>query len=118
LPKVRAAVEARIGRGETMIMGEIGLTPRAKKVVELSVDEARRLNHHYIGTEHILLGLVREGEGIAAEVLRGLGVELDRVRAQVIQVLSQGAEELVRQEGQFRLALPTRRRIDPGYARS
>jgi hypothetical protein len=88
LPQVRVAVEARIGRSETMIMGEIGLTQRAKKVVELSVDEARRLNHHYIGTEHVLLGLVREGEGIAAQVLRGLGVELDRVRAQVIAALS------------------------------
>src|SRR5215213_7403388 len=59
LPKVRSAVEFIIGRGETMVMGEIGLTPRAKKVIELAVDEARRLNHHYIGTEHLLLGLVR-----------------------------------------------------------
>src|SRR4051794_2875608 len=90
LPKVRAAVEFQIGRGETVIVGEIGLTPRAKKVVELSVDEARRLNHHYIGTEHLLLGLVGEGDSIAAEVLSSLGVELDKVRAQVIQVLSQG----------------------------
>ncbi|MGN6361799.1 MAG: ATP-dependent Clp protease ATP-binding subunit, partial [Thermomicrobiales bacterium] len=77
-----------IGRGETMIMGEIGLTPRAKKVIELAVDEARRLNHHYIGTEHLLLGLVREGEGIAAGVLESLGVSLEKLRAQVIQVLS------------------------------
>src|SRR3954454_22983137 len=90
LPKVRSAVEFIIGRGESVIMGEIGLTPRAKKVIELAVDEARRLNHHYIGTEHLLLGLVREGEGNAAEVLRGLGLELDKVRAHVIQVLSQG----------------------------
>src|SRR5262245_40062891 len=91
LPKVRSAVEFIIGRGETMVMGEIGLTPRAKKVIELAIDEARRLNHHYIGTEHLLLGLVREGEGIAAGVLASMGVSLDRVRAQVIHVLSQGS---------------------------
>src|SRR5687767_44621 len=89
LPKVRSAVEFIIGRGESMIMGEIGLTPRAKKVIELAVDEARRLNHHYIGTEHLLLGLVREGEGIAAGVLESLGVNLEKVRAQVMQVVSQ-----------------------------
>ena len=63
-----------------------GLTPRAKKVIELAVDEARRLNHHYIGTEHLLLGLVREGEGIAAGVLESLGVSLEKVRSQVIHV--------------------------------
>ncbi|MBI2941917.1 MAG: ATP-dependent Clp protease ATP-binding subunit, partial [Chloroflexi bacterium] len=89
LNKVRSAVEFIIGRGDRMVMGEIGLTPRAKKVIELAVDEARRLNHHYIGTEHLLLGLVREGEGIAAGVLESLGVSLDKVRAQVIHVLSQ-----------------------------
>src|SRR5690349_3046809 len=89
LPKVRSAVEFIIGRGETMVMGEIGLTPRAKKVIELAVDEARRLNHHYIGTEHLLLGLVREGEGIAAGVLESLGVNLERVRSETIRVLSQ-----------------------------
>src|SRR5829696_8210020 len=89
LPKVRSAVEFIIGRGEPMVMGEIGLTPRAKKVIELAVDEARRLNHHYIGTEHLLLGLVREGEGIAAGVLESLGVNLEKVRAQVMQVVSQ-----------------------------
>ncbi|HUE75942.1 MAG TPA: ATP-dependent Clp protease ATP-binding subunit [Chloroflexota bacterium] len=91
LNKVRSAVEFIIGRGDRMVMGEIGLTPRAKKVIELAVDEARRLNHQYIGTEHLLLGLVREGEGIAAGVLESLGVSLDRVRAQVIHVLSQSA---------------------------
>lgn len=88
LPKVRSAVEFIIGKGEQMVMGEIGLTPRAKKVIELAVDEARRLNHSYIGTEHLLLGLVREGEGIAAGVLESLGVSLDKVRAQVMQVVS------------------------------
>ena len=87
--KVRSAVEFIIGRGDRAVLGEIGLTPRAKKVIELSVDEARRLNHHYIGTEHLLLGLVREGEGIAAGVLESLGVNLERVRAETTRVLSQ-----------------------------
>jgi ATP-dependent Clp protease ATP-binding subunit ClpC len=89
LNKVRSAVEFIIGRGDRIVLGEIGLTPRAKKVIELAVDEARRLNHHYIGTEHLLLGLVREGEGIAAGVLESLGVNLEKVRSQTIQVLSQ-----------------------------
>ncbi|HEV2238278.1 MAG TPA: Clp protease N-terminal domain-containing protein, partial [Ktedonobacterales bacterium] len=89
LTKVRSAVEFIIGRGDRIVLGEIGLTPRAKKVIELAVDEARRLNHHYIGTEHLLLGLVREGEGIAAGVLESLGVNLEKVRTQTIQVLSQ-----------------------------
>src|SRR5437762_612183 len=91
LNKVRRAVEFIIGRGDRTVAGDIGLTPRAKKVIELSVDEARRLNHHYIGTEHLLLGLVREGEGIAAGVLESLGVSLDKVRSQVIYVLNQSA---------------------------
>lgn len=89
LDKVRSAVEFIVGRGDRVVLGEVGLTPRAKKVIELAVDEARRLNHHYIGTEHLLLGLVREGEGIAAGVLRSLGVNLEKVRTQTIQVLSQ-----------------------------
>ncbi|MCO5215014.1 MAG: ATP-dependent Clp protease ATP-binding subunit [Thermomicrobiales bacterium] len=89
LSKVRSAVEFIIGRGDSMVTSELGLTPRAKKVLELAIDEARRLNHHYIGTEHLLLGLVREGEGIAAGVLESLGVNLERVRTQVMQVVSQ-----------------------------
>jgi ATP-dependent Clp protease ATP-binding subunit ClpC len=89
LNKVRSAVEFIIGRGDRTVTGEIGLTPRAKKVIELAVDEARRLGHHYIGTEHLLLGLVREGEGIAAGVLESLGVSLDKVRAEVTRILSQ-----------------------------
>src|SRR6266516_2106722 len=93
LTKVRSAVEFIIGRGERQVMGEIGLTPRAKKVIELAVDEARRLGHHYIGTEHLLLGLVREGEGIAAGVLESLGVSLDKVRAEVTRILSQGVAQ-------------------------
>ncbi len=89
LNKVRSAVEFIIGRGDRAVVGEIGLTPRAKKVIELAVDEARRLNHHYIGTEHVLLGLVREGEGIAAGVLESLGVNLEKVRAETTRILSQ-----------------------------
>jgi ATP-dependent Clp protease ATP-binding subunit ClpC len=89
LNKVRSAVEFIIGRGDRTVTGDIGLTPRAKKVIELSVDEARRLNHHYLGREHLPLGLVREGEGIAAGVLESLGVSLDKVRSQVIYVLNQ-----------------------------
>ena len=91
LSKVRSAVEFIIGRGDRAVLGEIGLTPRAKKVIELAVDEARRLNHHYIGTEHLLLGLVREGEGIAAGVLESLGVNLERVRAETTRILSQSS---------------------------
>ena len=89
LGKVRSAVEFIIGKGERNTPGEIGLTPRAKKVIELAVDEARRLNHHYIGTEHILIGLMREGEGVAAGVLESLGVSLDKVRAETSRILSQ-----------------------------
>jgi ATP-dependent Clp protease ATP-binding subunit ClpC len=92
LNKVRSAVEFIIGRGDRIVLGEIGLTPRAKKVIELAVDEARRLNHHYIGTEHLLLGLVREGEGIAAGVLESLGVNLEKVRSTTIQILAQKTE--------------------------
>ncbi|MDP3062412.1 MAG: ATP-dependent Clp protease ATP-binding subunit, partial [Chloroflexota bacterium] len=91
LAKVRSAVEFIIGRGERPIQGEIGLTPRAKKVIELAVDEARRMSHAYIGTEHLLIGLLREGEGVAAGVLESLGVTLDRVRAETQRVLSQSA---------------------------
>ena len=90
LNKVRSAVEFIIGRGDRLVLGEIGLTPRAKKVIELAVDEARRLNHHYIGTEHLLLGLVREGEGVAAKVLNNLGVELEKVREAVEFIIGRG----------------------------
>src|SRR5579859_3619624 len=98
LSKVRTAVEFIIGRGDRPVVGEVGLTPRAKRVIELAIDEARRLGHNYIGTEHLLLGLVREGEGIAAGVLESLGVSLDKVRSQVIYVLNQSAA--YSQEGQ------------------
>ena len=99
LNKVRSAVEFIIGRGERMVVGDINLTPRAKRVIELAVEEARRLGHNYIGTEHLLLGLVREGEGIAAGVLESLGVNLDKVRAQVVQVVSHGAMETQQRAG-------------------
>jgi len=90
LSKVRSAVEYIIGRGEKASTGEIGLTPRAKRVIELAIDEARRLSHNYIGTEHILLGLLHEGEGIAAGVLESFGISLDQVRAETTRVISQG----------------------------
>ena len=99
LNKVRNAVEFIIGRGERMVVGDISLTPRAKRVIELSIEEARRLGHNYIGTEHLLLGLVREGEGIAAGVLESLGVNLEKVRAQVVQLVSQNPTERGRGEG-------------------
>jgi ATP-dependent Clp protease ATP-binding subunit ClpC len=88
LQKVRDAVEFIIGRGDRIVLGQIGLTPRAKKVIELAVDEARRMNHHYIGTEHLLLGLLREGEGIGAGVLESLGVRLEIARRETVAVLS------------------------------
>ena len=91
LNKVRSAVEFIIGRGERPAQGEIGLTPRAKKVVELAVDEARRMNHTYIGTEHLLIGLLREGEGVASGVLESLGVTLDKVRSETQRILSQSS---------------------------
>ena len=93
LPKVRSAVEFIIGRGERASTGEIGLTPRAKKVIELAVDEARRLNHNYIGTEHLLIGLMREGEGVPAGVLESLGVTLDKIRAETSRILSQNVQQ-------------------------
>ena len=92
LNKVRSAVEFIIGRGDRPAQGEIGLTPRAKKVVELAVDEARRMNHTYIGTEHLLIGLLREGEGVAAGVLESLGVSLDKVRSETHRILSQSSQ--------------------------
>lgn len=88
LQQIRKAIEFIIGRGDRDAPGEVGLTPRAKHAIELAVDEARRLNHHYVGTEHMLLGLLR-GEGIAAGVLENLGVKLEKARAEILQVLAQ-----------------------------
>jgi ATP-dependent Clp protease ATP-binding subunit ClpC len=87
LQTVRNAVEFIIGRGDRVVPGEIGLTPRAKKVIELAIDEARRMNHHYIGTEHLLLGLIREGEGVAVGVLESLGLKLEQVRKETLKML-------------------------------
>ena len=92
LQRAHDSVEFIIGRGDRIVLGEIGLTPRAKKVIEYAVDEARRLNHHYIGTEHLLLGLLREGEGIAAGVLQSLGVNLEQARRQTLAVLDDGGQ--------------------------
>ena len=85
--KVREAVVNLVGRGTNPVSGEIGLTPRAKRVLELAREEARQLSHHYVGTEHLLVGLAREGEGVAAGILSDLGIDLETARAQVIAVL-------------------------------
>ena len=90
LNKVRASVEFVIGRGEKPSTSETGLTPRARRVIELAIDEARYLGHNYIGTEHLLLGLLREGEGIAAGVLDSFGITLERARAETERALSGG----------------------------
>src|SRR6187549_1151302 len=105
LEAVRAQVQEIIGEGQQAPSGHIPFTPRAKKVLELSLREALQLGHNYIGTEHILLGLIREGEGVAAQVLNKLGADLNRVRQQVIQLVSgyQGKEPVAAggpQEGQ------------------
>src|ERR1700738_2609415 len=90
LAKVRAEVEAIVGRGGQTVQQEMVFTPRAKRVIELAFEEARQLNHNYIGTEHLLLGLIREGEGVAARVLTNLGVDPAKVRVQTTSLL--GAE--------------------------
>src|SRR5499425_2737093 len=94
LEAVRQQVQEIIGRGEGMPSGHIPFTPRAKKVLELSLREALQFGHDYIGTEHILLGLVREGDGVAAQVLVQLGADLPNVRAQVIKVLQEAPDPL------------------------
>jgi excisionase family DNA binding protein len=96
IDKARQAVEAITGRGGTIVEGELPLTPRSKMIIELAMDEALRLDHRFIGTEHLLLGLIREGEGIAAGVLVSLGLQLEQVRTETLQVLrqhQQGQEE-------------------------
>src|SRR5688500_1161005 len=91
LNKIRAEVEKIVKNGPTMVtMGQLPFTPRAKKVLELSLEEASNLGHTYIGTEHLLLGLIRESEGIAAQVLRNLKVKVEDVREEVLELL--GAE--------------------------
>jgi ATP-dependent Clp protease ATP-binding subunit ClpC len=93
LEAVRQQVEEIIGRGQQAPSGHIPFTPRAKKVLELSLRESLQLGHDYIGTEHILLGLLREGEGVAAQVLVRLGADLNRVRQQVLNLLAGGQGE-------------------------
>jgi ATP-dependent Clp protease ATP-binding subunit ClpC len=89
LKDARAEVEKNIGRGSGFVAVDIPFTPRAKRVLELSWDEARQLGHNYIGTEHLLLGLIREGEGVAARVLENLGVDLNKVRTNVVKMLGE-----------------------------
>ena len=91
LGKVRSAVEFIVGRGEQPATSEIKLTPGAKKAIELAIDEARRLSHSYIGTEHLLLGILHEEKGVASSVLDSFGISLERARAEVSRILSQGA---------------------------
>jgi ATP-dependent Clp protease ATP-binding subunit ClpA len=90
LEQIRSAVEIVVGRGERAVDGEIGLTPRAKRALDLARDEAIRLKHDYIGTEHMLLGILSEGEGVGAGVLTRAGVTLDRARTSVLRLLSEG----------------------------
>jgi ATP-dependent Clp protease ATP-binding subunit ClpC len=127
--QVIRAVERTVGRGERAPFGKPTLAPRTKRVIELAVDEARLMGHHYIGTEHLLLGLVREGEGIAVNVLRGLGINLDRVRTQtarnILQNQSQSKEQkkkesktpLVDQLGRDLTAAAEEGRLDPVIGR-
>ncbi|MEB3233402.1 MAG: ATP-dependent Clp protease ATP-binding subunit [Leptolyngbyaceae bacterium] len=106
LKDARIEVEKIIGRGSGFVAVEIPFTPRAKRVLELSLEEARQLGHNYIGTEHLLLGLIREGEGVAARVLENLGVDLSKVRTQVIRMLGETAE-VPSGGGQGRTKTPT-----------
>ena len=92
LKDARVEVEKIIGRGSGFVAVEIPFTPRAKRVLELSLEEARQLGHNYIGTEHLLLGLIREGEGVAARVLENLGVDLTKVKSQIVKSLGDTVE--------------------------
>ncbi len=107
LKDARIEVEKIIGRGSGFVAVEIPFTPRAKRVLELSLEEARQLGHNYIGTEHLLLGLIREGEGVAARVLENLGVDLSKVRTQVIRMLGETAEVSAGGGGSGRTKTPT-----------
>lgn len=101
LTKIRQEIERIIGIGEAGQAVEIPFTPRAKRVLELAIDEGRQMGHNYVGTEHVLLGLVREGEGVAAQVLKNLGADLDKVRKQVFNLLG-GSNAFVNQPGAVR----------------
>jgi ATP-dependent Clp protease ATP-binding subunit ClpC len=124
LTAVRQQVEEIIGRGQQAQQGHIPFTPRAKKVLELAQRESRALGHNYIGTEHILLGLLREGDGVAAQVLVRLGADLNRVRQQVIQLLhgyqgggAAGAGPWMGRRGRARLSDDALARVDAMDAR-
>src|SRR6516162_10569844 len=105
LAKVRQEVEAIVGRGGQTVQQEMVFTPRAKRVIELAFEEARQLNHNYIGTEHLLLGLIREGEGVAARVLTNLGVDPAKVRVQTTSLL--GAESQTPSKASGKSKTPT-----------
>jgi ATP-dependent Clp protease ATP-binding subunit ClpC len=93
LRKVRLEVEKLVKSGPEMVtMGKLPQTPRAKKVIEYAIEEARNLNHNYVGTEHLLLGLLREHDGVAAQVLMNLGLKLEEVREEVLNLLGAGAK--------------------------
>jgi ATP-dependent Clp protease ATP-binding subunit ClpC len=94
LKDARVEVEKIIGRGSGFVAVEIPFTPRAKRVLELSLEEARQLGHNYIGSEHLLLGLLREGEGVAARVLENLGADPTNIRTQVIRMVGEGADSV------------------------
>ena len=118
LEAARQQVEEIAGRGSRQVPGHIPFTPRAKKVLELSLREAIQLGHNYIGTEHILLGLIREGKGVAAQVLTRLGADLDQTRQQVIQLLRgpQAAETVAQYSRRSAARRPGRAGRDPGPA--
>src|SRR2546421_5984215 len=117
LDAVRQQVEEIIGQGQQAPSGHIPFTPRAKKVLELSLREALQLGHNYIGTEHILLGLIREGDGVAAQVLVKLGADLNRVRQQVIALLHGYQGKNVTSEGSRRGKRARARLLDDALAR-
>ena len=104
-PAARDQVLKMVGRGEGAQAGHIPFTPRAKKALELSLREALQLGHNHIGTEHILLGLIREGEGVAAQVLADLGVDLDRARAKVAELVPAGTTVTMERGGAMRMAV-------------
>jgi ATP-dependent Clp protease ATP-binding subunit ClpC len=100
IKKLRLEIEKLVKSGPDMVtMGKLPQTPRAKKVIEFAIEEARALNHNYVGTEHILLGLLRETEGIAAQVLMNLGLKLEDVRQEVLNLLGAGVENTYQSMG-------------------
>ncbi len=106
LDAIRQAVESMVAAtGGTLTIGEIPFTPRAKRVLELSVDEARQLGHNYVGTEHLLLGLIREGEGVAAQVLLELGVDRKKVREETLKLLG-GTPSVAQPEREGKVETP------------